>query len=686
MKKISTKIITAILFFCLVTSVIVTTTNGILSKRTLRVESENTLMEISKNNAQNVNEGLISTKNYTDNIVNLLSTTLNIDMLSTDDKYIDNFISTINPFIQKLISDNDKLLGISLIINPELTPSMHQLVLERKIGASEISQIDKFKKDEFYESNPDMQWYYNPVKAKNAVWSDPHTDRSSDSMRIAYTKPVYIDNILIGVVAVDLFFDNYKDMINDVSVYNDGHAFLLNENGDYLVDKTYTEKDNIKSVLGDNINVTSNISGVQYYSKDNVNSVLAYSKLMNGNIMVISADEDDIFMDINRSIRLSVLITFIVCIIVSIIALIIGRKISNPIIFITKLVNITSTLDFSEDNKFSEINKFKDETGIIGRAVLNLRKIIKGTLIDIKSCSDDTSINSNNLKLITEKLEESVGAINETVLELSKGAEEQAMEAQLGSEKLTELSEEVENIIEITKEFNEHFFKSKEYNDKAVNSIDKLIEKIEITTEIGNKTNESVCELSDKSSLIGEIISTIDNISGQTNLLALNAAIEAARAGEAGRGFGVVADEIRKLSEQTAEATKKIESIINEIRFEIETTKDNMEKSTENIFEVNEFMSDSKKSFNDIKDSFEVMANKMNNLVENINRVDSSKETVVNAIQGITAICEESAAATEQVSATIHEQLSSVNHVKSTSEDLNKLVEKLEFMISKFKI
>ncbi|WP_315079318.1 methyl-accepting chemotaxis protein [uncultured Clostridium sp.] len=97
-------------------------------------------------------------------------------------------------------------------------------------------------------------------------------------------------------------------------------------------------------------------------------------------------------------------------------------------------------------------------------------------------------------------------------------------------------------------------------------------------------------------------------------------------------------------------------------------------------------MSDSKKSFSDIKDSFEVMTNQMDNLVENINRVDNSKETVVSAIQGITAICEESAAATEQVSATIHEQLSSVNHVKNTSEDLNKLVEKLESMILKFKI
>ncbi|AOR23104.1 methyl-accepting chemotaxis protein [Clostridium taeniosporum] len=686
MKKISAKIITAILFFCLITSVIITTFNAILSKKTLRVEAENTLMEMSKNNAQNVNEGLISTKNYTENIADLVSTTFNSDVLYADDNYVDNYMNMLNPFVQKLMSNNDKILGVALIINPELTQNMHQLILERKIGEKDITKIDKFKKEEFYSSNPDMKWYYDPVNAKEAVWSDPHTDRSSDSMRIAYTKPIYINNKLIGVIALDLFFDNYKNMINDVTVYNNGHAFLLNKDGNYLVDKNYTENDNIKSTLGNNIDIASKTSGIQYYKKGNKDSIMAYSKLLNGNIMVITADEHDIFMKINNSIRLSTLITFIVCIIISGIALIIGRRISNPIIFITKLVNITSTLDFSDDNKFSKIDKFKDETGIIGKAVLNLRKIIKNTLIDIKSCSDDTSIQSNNLRMITEKLEESVSSINETVLELSKGAEEQAMEAQVGSEKLGELSQKVENIIEITKEFNKHFFKSKDYNDKAVNSIDKLIEKIEVTTEIGNKTNENVNELSNKSLLIGEIVSTIDNISEQTNLLALNAAIEAARAGEAGKGFGVVAEEIRKLSEKTAEATKKIESIINEIRFEIESTKDNINKSTENIFEVNEFMNDSKKSFNDIKVSFEVMTEQTNKLIENINNVDESKETVVNAIQGITAICEESAASTEEVSATIHDQLSSVNHVKDASEDLNKLVEKLETMVSKFKI
>ena len=684
MKKISTKIIASIVFFCLVTSVIITGATNIMSRKAMRREAENNLLNISRTNAQSVDQGLISTKETVDNIANIVSTTVDTTQMADDDKYINNYTQSLIPFFQKTILEKNNLLGVALIINPELTTKAHQVIFERNLETKEVTQLQKFKKEEFYESNPDMSWYYNPIKNKDGIWSDPHADKSSASMRIAYTKPIYKDKVLIGVVAVDLFFDDYKNMINEVSVYKNGYAFLLNKDANYLVDKNYTSKNNIKEILGQDIDVTSGKEGIQNYEKDGKKSILAYSKLQNGNVMVIAAEESDIFRQINESIIFSIIITIVVCIIISILALIIGKRISDPIVFITKLVNKISELDFSENSEFSKINNFKDETGIIGKSVMNLRSAIKSTLIDIKGCSDETFKHSNNLNVITEELRESVTSINQAVLELAKGAEEQADEAQIGSEKLDHLTEKVENMIKIANEFKGQFSKAKNENNKGIESIDKLMNKIEATTKIGYETNKNVNQLAEKSILIGEIILAIDSISEQTNLLALNAAIEAARAGDAGKGFGVVADEIRKLSEQTADATKKIEVIINEIRLEIENTKTNMDKSSSTLNEVNDSMNESKKAFSGIKISFETMTENVVNLIENIDEAASSKEAVIASMQGIIAVCEESAAATEEVSATVHEQLTSVENVNNASEELKSVVENLESMVSKF--
>ena len=131
MKKISTKIIAAIVFFCLVTSIIITGTTNVMSRKTMRKEAENNLLNISKNNTQSVDQGLISTKETVDNIANIVSTTIDTTQMTGDDKYINNYTQSLIPFVQKTILEKNSLLGVALIINPELTTNAHQVIFER---------------------------------------------------------------------------------------------------------------------------------------------------------------------------------------------------------------------------------------------------------------------------------------------------------------------------------------------------------------------------------------------------------------------------------------------------------------------------------------------------------------------------------------------------------------------------
>ena len=681
MRKIANKIIITVVSFCLIIALPITLISAKMNKGAMQAEAQENMLNLASYNAQKIDEGLIETKNIVDNIVNTISSSIDINEIS--DEYLDNALKYLDEFSQTTLENRQDCLGVAVVANPELTENLHQIIYEKDINTKQISKVDKFQKEEFYESNPDMRWYYNAVK-NDAVWSDPHTDRSSSSMRIAYTRPVYINNTLVAVVAVDLFFDSYKNMINNISVYNYGYAFLLNSEGKYLVDKTYSEENSINEVLNGKVDVLSNERGIQTYKLDGKENILAYSKLKNGNIMVITAEKSDIFSKINQITIILFILSFGVIVVMSILAFIIGKKISSPILLINNIVNEISKLDFREKEDEAQISKLNDETLIIGQSVLNLRNTVKNTLIDVKSACSQTYDSSNKFEELTEELKESIISINQAVLELAKGAEEQADEAQTGSEKLAYLTNIIDEMIMLVNDFKEKFIKSKEENNQGLEAIKILMNKIEETTQMSNQTNKNVNKLDESSKQIGLIVDTINEIAEQTNLLALNAAIEAARAGEAGKGFGVVADEIRKLSEETGSATKKIEAIINEIKSEIYNTKNNIDKSMININEVNTSMSNSQDVFTGIKDSFESMTQQVTSLINNIDKIEESKEVAVSAIQGIIAVCEESSAATEEVSATVHEQLNTVDNVYSSSAELKKLVENLEGSINKF--
>lgn len=334
-----------------------------------------------------------------------------------------------------------------------------------------------------------------------------------------------------------------------------------------------------------------------------------------------------------------------------------------------------------------DINYQKNnEIGRIFHSFTRMRESLHNLILNVKDTADITIKKFQNAKTEMSNIKEQSDGIVLASVEISSGNEviTSSMEntSSLNYEfqnKMVKVNDEIGYVQKINNEVSNTQLKS-------LQSIDELVKLNEDTKITFNEVSIAIDTLNDFSKSIENIVSEINNISEQTNLLSLNASIEAARAGENGKGFAVVATEVGKLAKQSGEATKTIQKTIANIQTQIKETKDKTDHTLYTFMkQVNE-LSSVKENVNDLSNLLSKSNGSFSQISSMYTEMNQQQTAIQDDIMSVTAVCEETAAATEEVTATIQQMNSNMSHFSDDLDEVAQSIQKLQNQTNQFEL
>ncbi|GLY11865.1 methyl-accepting chemotaxis protein [Pseudobacillus badius] len=381
--------------------------------------------------------------------------------------------------------------------------------------------------------------------------------------------------------------------------------------------------------------------------------------------------------------RLILITVSLLGIVISIfIGLMITKIIVNPIKQIQSLMSRAEDGDFTVEGNY----RSKDE---IGQLVSSFNNMINGLKQIIKTVSETSELvaaSSEELSASAEQSSRAGESVSTNIEELAKGSSRQLRSVEESTKIINEMAGYAEKITVHAEQVSQKVSQTSDMSSEGKQSIEKVMQQMNSINENVTGLGVSIKELSESSSEIGRINEVITAIAAQTNLLALNAAIEAARAGEAGKGFAVVADEVRKLAEQSAASAEQITNLIQIIQSNTGQTLQSMTSAATEVEAGLNVVQEAGESFEKIEISIHEVVSQIKDVASAINQLSSGTVQVADSMNVVRNVAEESAASNESVSTATKEQLVSMDEISTASATLAKISEELQQLIMRFKV
>lgn len=529
--------------------------------------------------------------------------------------------------------------------------------------------------------------YFKKALQGNTFLTESYISQLTNAPTITISTPIKDSSgTIVGVLAGDVSLKTIGEIASRTSVGNSGYLDVVDSKGTLLASinsEKVTKQENIGQAKYVQDVIAGQVGNMEATSSAGVDSLIVFAPVKSYNWGIITyLPKKEITDQIKHSLLVMSVLILMAVLIAAGTAIYVAKGMAKPLNELVQVAEQIASGNLSQKVQVqgvAEVNK-------LAVSLDKMREDLQNIILDIMSSAEQVSAASQQLTANADQSSQATQLVANTICQLAQGADQQVATIDSTSTVVQKMSASIQEVSANASSVNiisEQASTAAQRGGKSIKAVMLQMDTIERT--VANSA-EAVTKLGERSLKIGQIVETISGIAGQTNLLALNAAIEAARAGEQGRGFAVVAEEVRKLAEQSQEATKQIGELIIEVQTETDKAVVAMNDGTREVKIGGEVVDTAGQAFQEIVGLVEGVSGQFKCISSAMEQMADESQQIVGAVYDIDKISKAAAEHTQTVSATTEEQAASMEEIAAASQSLVMMAEKLQNTVAKFKL